>query len=57
MTERAGLVGGSVQVRSSPGEGTTVILSVPIDPARERPGGPASPTECLPAPDAVRPVG
>jgi two-component system NarL family sensor kinase len=37
MAERAELVGGSVQVRSRPGEGTTVVATVPLN-AAVRPG-------------------
>ncbi|WP_245906292.1 GAF domain-containing sensor histidine kinase [Mycolicibacterium palauense] len=35
MRERAELVGGRLTVRSRPGGGTTVTVSVPLDPARE----------------------
>jgi signal transduction histidine kinase len=31
MLERAELVGGTVQVRSRPGEGTTVVVSIPVE--------------------------
>lgn len=31
MAERANLVGGTVEVSSAPGAGTTVILEVPVD--------------------------
>jgi signal transduction histidine kinase len=34
MSERAGLVGGKLQVESAAGEGTTVYLTVPIPPPR-----------------------
>jgi signal transduction histidine kinase len=30
MTERAELVGGSLQVRSQPGAGTTIVATVPV---------------------------
>ena len=32
MSERAGLLGGSLQVRSTPGLGTDVTSSLPYDP-------------------------
>lgn len=35
MAERASLVGGRLEVRSSPGAGTTVLLTVPAVPAAE----------------------
>jgi signal transduction histidine kinase len=39
MRERASLVGGAVEVESTPGGGTTVFVRVPVGP--ETDGGPA----------------
>jgi len=32
MRERAALVGGTLEVESEPGKGTTVFMRVPVDP-------------------------
>jgi signal transduction histidine kinase len=34
MRERAALVGGEVQIESSPGRGTTVFLTIPLAPGK-----------------------
>jgi signal transduction histidine kinase len=31
MKERAALVGGTIQIESQPGQGTTVLVRVPLD--------------------------
>jgi PAS domain S-box-containing protein len=41
MRERAALVGGTLQVESTAGRGTTVYLRCPVTPAEARPAGPA----------------
>jgi signal transduction histidine kinase len=35
MRERAALVGGSVEIESQPGEGTTVVVRIPVAPASD----------------------
>jgi chemotaxis protein histidine kinase CheA len=45
MRERAALVGGTIDVESSPGEGTRIELRIPISSAAVDDSGPSSPTD------------
>jgi signal transduction histidine kinase len=36
MKERAALIGGTLELESSPGHGTTIHVHVPVKPARKR---------------------
>lgn len=56
MRERATLLGGAVTLESSPGNGATLFVEVPL-PGNAMPGTPAGGTEGTPAPAAPPPGG
>ncbi len=43
MQERAELLGGKLEIRSSPGKGTQLVASIPLDPVSHRPAPEAPP--------------
>jgi signal transduction histidine kinase len=55
MRERVALVGGSLDVRSEPGEGTTVCARIPVARQTQRDGTPPAPVDAAggPAPGGV----